>query len=618
VASHAINPAVYGEKMPFDPEKDFAPLTMLAITPNVLVVNAERIKAANVPELIALLKENPGKFNYGSSGVGTTLHVGMELFAQMTGTQITHVPYRGSGPMLQDLISGQLDLALDGALTSWPHVQSGKLRALAVSTPKRAFFAPDLPTLSEFTPGLEVIAWHGFFAPAKTPADRVQKIASELQRILSSPEVADRILAQTAIPTPMSPTNSPTLLRRTARAGTSSSRPPTSRSSNRASMRIRSVRHWLIRLPFKEDILWGSGRRSGATRLIVRIGTDDGVVGWGETISLIDAVPAVLEKIVAPLAIGYEVADAERFHRHVLGAGYYHHKRAVVMAAAAMEMAMWDALGKRAGLPLFALWGGRWRKQVEASAYIFVNDPAKVKDTAKRFLDDGFKTFKIKIGVSMESDLPLVEAVKSVAGQYDVRADVNGAWTPGSARRQLAKLAPFDLAYVEQPLELDDLAGHVELRAAQTVPIALDESAYTLADVGNIIRMGAADVVLLDPHEAGGLWQVIKQAAICESVGIPVTLHSGGEGALSQSAYVHLAASIANMSLAIDTERTYLGGDIAREPVFLKDGAFTPSDRPGLGVDPDEDLITRFAVDRIEGAYLDPQRPDWFPVKPAY
>jgi tripartite-type tricarboxylate transporter receptor subunit TctC len=205
VASHAINPAVYGEGMPFDPEKDLAALTMLAITPNVLVVNVEKIKAASVPELVALLKANPGKFNYGSSGVGTTLHVGMELFAQMTGTQVTHVPYRGSGPMLQDLISGQLDLALDGALTAWPHVQSGKLRALAVSTPERAFFAAELSTLSEFTPGLEVIAWHGFFAPAKTPADRMAKIASELQRILSSPDMAERIRAQTAIPMPMTP-----------------------------------------------------------------------------------------------------------------------------------------------------------------------------------------------------------------------------------------------------------------------------------------------------------------------------------------------------------------------------------------------------------------------------
>src|SRR3569833_2860095 len=114
-------------------------------------------------------------------------------------------------------------------------------------------------------------------------------------------------------------------------------------------------------MPFTEDILWGSGRRIGTTRLICKIETDQGIIGWGETISLIAAVPAVVADIVAPLAVGYEVSDVERFHRHVLGAGYYHHKRAAVMAIAALEMAMWDALGKQAGLPLHALWGGRWR-----------------------------------------------------------------------------------------------------------------------------------------------------------------------------------------------------------------------------------------------------------------
>ena len=383
-------------------------------------------------------------------------------------------------------------------------------------------------------------------------------------------------------------------------------------------IRIARVDHWLVRMPLAETILWGSGKRSGTTRLICRIQTRDGGIGWGETISLIDNVPAVFAKIVAPLAAGYSIADAERFHRHVLGAGYYHHKRAAVMAIAAMEMAMWDAFGRRAGLPLCALWGGLWRGSVAASAYIFVSDPHRVRDTAKRFLDDGFGTFKIKIGVSMQTDVPLVEAVKTVVGDCDVRADVNGAWTPGTARRQLAKLAPYDLAYVEQPLELDDLAGHAELRVCQTVPIALDESAYTLSDVGNIVRAGAADVVLLDPHESGGVWQVIKQAAICESVGIPVTLHSGGELALSQAAYVHLAASIPNMSLAIDTEQTYLAGDIAPDGPRLKNGSFAVPDRPGLGVEPDVALIERYVVDGIKGAYLDPDKPDWFPTKPAY
>lgn len=381
---------------------------------------------------------------------------------------------------------------------------------------------------------------------------------------------------------------------------------------------IRAIQSWLVRMPFAADIVWGSGRRSGTTRLIVRLETVDGTVGWGETISLIDTVPAVLSNVVIPLALGMPVSEAERLHRAVLGAGYYHHKRAAVMAISAVEMAMWDALGKRCGQPLWALWGGCWRRRVEASGYLFVSDLNAVSEAAQRFLDQGFRTLKIKIGVSHATDVPLVEAVRKVAGACDVRADVNGAWTPGTAKRQLARLVPYDLAYVEQPLELDDLMGHAALRQSQPVPIALDESAYTLSDVGNIVRAGAADVVLLDPHEAGGLWQVIKQAGLCESVGIPVTLHSGGELALSQAAYVHLAASIPNMTLAIDTEQTYLAGDIAPDGPRLRGGGFEASDRPGLGVTPDETLLDRYRVSEISGAYLDPGKPGWFPVKPQY
>ncbi len=383
-------------------------------------------------------------------------------------------------------------------------------------------------------------------------------------------------------------------------------------------MKIVNIRSSLVRMPFSEDILWGSGRRTGATRLVVRVETDSGIVGWGETICLIDAVKAVFDAVVSKLAIGYQVADVERFGRHVLGAGYYHHKRAAVMACAAVEMAMWDALGKRAGLPLHALWGGRWRDRVEASAYLFTPDPAECAEKAAAFLDHGYTTFKVKIGFDERSDVALLEAVRARIGDLPLRADVNGAWYPGTARRVLERIRGLDLAYVEQPLPLEDLKGHAALRSAQPVPIALDESAYTLEDVGEIVRADAADVVLLDPHEAGGLWQTIKAAAVCEAANLPVTLHSGAELAISQAAYVHLAAALPNMVLAIDTERAYLGGDIAPDAPALIDGAFVVPDGPGLGVTPDESLLERYRVDSIEGAYLDAGRPGWFPVKPAY
>jgi glucarate dehydratase len=382
-------------------------------------------------------------------------------------------------------------------------------------------------------------------------------------------------------------------------------------------MRITEVWSGMVCAPFRERIEWGSGTRTGTTRLLVRIGTDSGVTGWGEAQCLIPSTPAVMDD-VARIAIGYDVSDVERLHRHVLGAGYYHHQRAAVFAIAALEMAMWDAFGKICGQPLWRLWGGRWRNRVEASAYLFHADPARLGPAIAAFLDDGFGTFKVKIGFDAASDIRLAEAARRAIGDRTLRLDVNGAWTPGTARAQLTRLAPLAPAYVEQPLELSDLTGHAHLRRSQPVPIALDESVYTLTDAGRIVTAEAADVLLLDPHQAGGLWQTLKAAGIAEAAGLPVTLHSGGELALSQAAYLHLAASIPNMTIAIDTERTYLGADISQASPRFDGGAFDVPEAPGLGVEVDEDLVHALSVDRIEGAYLDPARPGWFPVKPAY
>lgn len=203
--SHGVNKALYKDRLPFDPIRDFAPISQLAITPNILVVNPDKVPAKTVAEFVALLKQKPNAFNFGSSGVGTTLHVGMELFQQATGTKLAHVPYRGSGPMMIDLLSGQIDVAMDGAAVAWPYVEAGKLRALATSIPERAGFMPDLPALSETLPGFDVTAWHGLAAPAGTPAELVAKISADVREILASPDVRDRLAAQKIIAFGMTP-----------------------------------------------------------------------------------------------------------------------------------------------------------------------------------------------------------------------------------------------------------------------------------------------------------------------------------------------------------------------------------------------------------------------------
>lgn len=193
IAANAIFPALQPNMVTYHPINDFAPISLVGVTPSMLVVNTDKIAAKTLPELVAFLKANPGKISYGSSGTGTSLHIGMELFMIKTGTSMVHVPYKGSAPMMNDLLAGQIDLALDAASTSGPHIQSGKLRALGVTTANRAFFAPNLPSISEFVPGYEVKAWHGVMAPAGTPDKILSALSSEIQAFLRQPDTEAKL-----------------------------------------------------------------------------------------------------------------------------------------------------------------------------------------------------------------------------------------------------------------------------------------------------------------------------------------------------------------------------------------------------------------------------------------
>lgn len=191
VSSHAINPGVYA-KMPFDHIKDFAPISQVASVPNLLMVNVD-LPAKTVPELIDLLKKNPGKYSFGSSGAGTSTHMAAELFKVETDTDMVHVPYRSSGQVTQDLLSGQIQITFDNITIAWPHVQAGKIRALATASPKRLEVAPDLPALSEFIPGYDASSWHGFFAPSGVPKEVVARLSKEVQEIMKEPNVVEQM-----------------------------------------------------------------------------------------------------------------------------------------------------------------------------------------------------------------------------------------------------------------------------------------------------------------------------------------------------------------------------------------------------------------------------------------
>ena len=191
VGTHAINGALYA-KMPYDMVRDFAPVSLVASAPNLLVVN-NNLPVKTVSDLISYMKANPDKLSFGSPGVGTSVHVSGELFKSMTGTTMTHVPYKGRQFAIPDLVGGTIQLMFDNMPSALPMAREGKIRAVAVTTLKRSPSAPEIPTVAETIPGFEAVTWFAMFAPAGTPRSAVDRLHQEVLRVYRLPEVQERL-----------------------------------------------------------------------------------------------------------------------------------------------------------------------------------------------------------------------------------------------------------------------------------------------------------------------------------------------------------------------------------------------------------------------------------------
>jgi len=203
LSSHTINPKLY-DKLPFDVERDFVAVGRAASIPQLIAVHPS-VKANNIQELIALAKSQPGKLSYASVGTGSPSHIAGELFKLKTGIDMVHVPYKGGGPAVTDVIGGQVPILFVSMPAAWQHVKSGRLRALAVTSDTRSVVAPDLPTLAEAgVADCVVNSWYGAFAPAKMPAATVQKLNAALVKVLQRPDIRDKLLAQGAEAAPSS------------------------------------------------------------------------------------------------------------------------------------------------------------------------------------------------------------------------------------------------------------------------------------------------------------------------------------------------------------------------------------------------------------------------------
>lgn len=209
VGTHGINKSLYS-KMPYDPQKDFAPITLVAGVPNVMVMSSKRAQDLginSVADFVKHAKANPGRLNMASSGNGTSIHLAGELFKARNGIFMTHIPYRGSGPAMTDLLAGNMDVMFDNLPSAMPHIKAGNLKAFAVTSAVRSEALPDVPTVAEAgkLPGFEASSWFGLLAPAGTPADIVNRLQQETAKALNLPAVKERLLAQGAIPSGNTP-----------------------------------------------------------------------------------------------------------------------------------------------------------------------------------------------------------------------------------------------------------------------------------------------------------------------------------------------------------------------------------------------------------------------------
>lgn len=199
VGTLAVNPAMFA-KLPYDPDKGFVPVAMIATVPSLLVVNPS-LPAKDFKEFVALAQAKPGTLYYGSAGNGSSGHLAMEYLKQAAHIDLVHVPYKGTGPMITDLLGGQTQATFTGATPLMPHIKAGKLRPIAVGSAKRIASLPDVPTVAEAgLAGFETSQWYGILAPAGTPDAIVRKLSAEINRILKSPEVVERLAADGSIP----------------------------------------------------------------------------------------------------------------------------------------------------------------------------------------------------------------------------------------------------------------------------------------------------------------------------------------------------------------------------------------------------------------------------------
>src|SRR5208282_3789953 len=368
-------------------------------------------------------------------------------------------------------------------------------------------------------------------------------------------------------------------------------------------MIITDVRTTIIHVPFTHPYIWTFGSMQGATSLIIQISTDENIVGTGEgTCPFYPNISPDISKLIVDssrqLILNEDPFDIERIMRKLYAfAGWHFARHMANWVFGGVEMALWDIVGKACKRPLYQLFGGCLRKEIPFFGFVFRGDIEVMVSEARKYVEDGFKTLYLKVGVDEEEEVRQIGKIRDAVG-YSValRLDANEAWTPGAAIRFIKKMERFEPEFIEQPVSASDLEGMIRVRNAVDVPILADQCSRTLMEASNVVRRGAADALSTDPLDAEGIAGCRKVAAVAEAAGLPVIMHSNVETGLATASFLQIIASTQNFLYANQTELPHLSGDILKEDSLkFENGCLEVPDKPGLGVELDWDKIRKYA-----------------------
>jgi L-alanine-DL-glutamate epimerase-like enolase superfamily enzyme len=365
------------------------------------------------------------------------------------------------------------------------------------------------------------------------------------------------------------------------------------------SVKIEGAQLTFINVPMKQPELWAWGLRDGYTVGLVELHTDAGVTGLGEVVVAMGPDAGVIRAMfdqMMPHYVGESPLDTERIITKIMADGWYSFERTAGLVLGGLDMACWDAAGKFLGQPVSRLLGGQVRTSFDSMYFVPADDDIGVMvQRAAEAVRDGFSTIYYKVGIGEERDVELVLRTREAIGPAPrLRVDANESWSPSTAMRILRRMGDAHLEYVEQPILMHDIDGLAHIRRHSGVPVAANQSSWGRHAILEIIRKNAADVLMTDPHQEGGLMAFKKVLALCEIAGLGFVNHAFNVTTITFSSHVQVLSTSAACILALQGHPDYLADDYVQEPMSYTGGKIKVGDRPGLGVELDPGKVRRY------------------------